>query len=310
MTKVSKPRTACQDQVELYDTLRDPGLRPILAVELGKAKFNQLKALNEFHMGMESLQSVPEDTATRSAKMVKARDGDSVPAFSALDDDKSVETADSGDDEVSSMPQNKVAEVWERIANGERWIGAVPVSFYREMEDVYLVGRPFLMGFNRGQPRVILNQILPRAGGNMGRIYANEWARPWVIAKILDASGFNMDQTSLVTMKAQEPGSADEDSVLGYLPGNARKTVDELMAYRANHDLRPDRTAKPSLSHEPPYVQTEVLGYDTEFSLYDRIGFGDSIKDIIAVFQGEQGPRQDDTPDKGLSLEYALKHKF
>lgn len=307
MADGSKPRTACQNQAERHGKLMNPSLRPILAVELGKAKFNQRKALDEFRRGMESLQSVPEDTATRSAKTVEARDRDSVPTSPVTGDHEPMETTDSGDDEAPPAPRETVADVWEGIANGERRIEPIPVSFYRKREDVYLVGRPFLIGFDDGQPRVILNRILPRDGGNMGRIYANEWARPWIIASILDASGFTMDQTSLVTMKAQEPESADEDSVLEYLPGNARKTAEELMEYRANHDLWPDRTVEPTLSHNPPYVRTEVLGYDRGFSLYDRIGFGDSIKDVIAVFQGEREARRDDTPDKGLSLEYALK---
>jgi hypothetical protein len=116
-----------------------------------------------------------------------------------------------------------------------------------------------------------------------------------------------MDQTSLVTMKAQEPETADEDSVLEYLPNNAWNTVDELLDYRADHDVRPDRTIEPSFSHDPSYVRTEVLGYDPGVSLYERIGFGDSIKNVIAIFQDRREPRRDDTPDKGLSLEYALK---
>lgn len=310
MGKVPKPHKACQTQIELHETLRNTNLRPILAVELGKAKFNQLKALDEFRSGMGSRHSVSGDTVTRSAKMVNARDRDVVPRLPARREDNPTETAESENYLNSPKPQNPVADVWNRIADGERWAGAIPVTFYRKTEDVYLVGRPFLVSFDSGKPRVILNRILPRDGGNMGRIYANEWARPWIIGRILDASGFTMDQTSLVTMKAQEPDGADEDSVLEYLSENANKTVDELVEYRANHDLRPDQTIEPTLSHEPPYVRTEILGYDSEFLLYDHIGFGDSIKDIIGVFQGEREPRRGDTPDKGLSLEYALKRGF
>ncbi|KTG28452.1 hypothetical protein [Haloferax profundi] len=306
MTEPTQPRKACQYQVELYDELADPTIRPILAVELGKAKFNQLKALDEFRSGPSIPWSVSEDTATQSAKMTKARGENSVPTYPTTEEGGTVETIDDEDDVVSSTSLNSAEGVWKRIASGERWIGAIPVGMCRQTEDVYLRGFPFLMGFEDGQPKVILNRILTRDGGNMGRIYANEWARPWVIASILDATGFNMDQTTLVTMKAKNPDGTDEDSVVGYLAGSARQTVEELMDYRAEHNLQPDQTDEPELSHQAPYVLTEVLGYDSRFSLYERIGHGDSIKDIIAVFQGERDPKSEYPPDKGLSLEYSL----
>jgi hypothetical protein len=307
MTEPAEPHKACQYQIDLYDKLADPTVRPILAVELGKAKFNQLKALDEFRSGPSTPWSVSEDTATQSAKMTKARGESSVPTYPATEEVETVEMTDDGEDEVSPTSLNSAESVWKRIASGERWIGSIPVGMYRQTEDVYLRGFPFLMGFEDGQPKVILNRILTRDGGNMGRIYANEWARSWVIASILDATGFSMDQTTLVTMKAKKPDGTDEDSVVGYLAGSAHQTVEELMDYRAEHNLQPDQTDEPELSHQVPYVRTEVLGYDSGFSLYNRIGHGDSIKDIIAVFQGYRDPRQDYTPDKGLSLEYSLK---
>ena len=306
MVKPPLPREACQKQINLYDTLADPTIQPILAVDLGKAKFNQSKALDEYRSGPSIPWSVSEDTIIRSAKMTKARGGNSVPTFPETNEDDSGEEVEDGDDSVSSVSPNSAEDVWKRIASGERWIGAIPVGFYRKTEDVYLRGFPFLMGFDEGQPRVVLNRILPRDGGTMSRIYANEWARPWVIAKILDASGFNMDQTTLVTMKAREPDSTDENQVVNFLAGSARKTVEELMDYRAEHDLQPDETVDPKLSHSVPYARTEILGYDSGFSLYERIGYGDSIRDIIVVFQGEREPRQGYAPDKGLSLEYSL----
>ena len=310
MGKPSRPHKACQNQIELYNKLTDPTIRPILAVELGKAKFNQLKALDEYRSGLSIPQSVPKDTATQSAKMTELRGDNFVPTFPSANKNGLAETADKKDDAVMSGPLNSAEDAWRLIASGERWIGAIPVCMYRQVEDVYLRGFPFLIGFDDGLPKVILNRILTRDSGNIGRIYANEWARPWVIASILDASGFNMDQATLVTMKAQKPDDTDENSVVGYLTSSAHQTVKELMDYRAEHDLRPDQTVEPPLSHLAPYVRTEVLGYDTGFSLYDRIGYGDSIKDIIAVFQEERAPKKEYTPDKGLSLEYSLKSEF
>lgn len=306
MAKPPLPHEACRQQVELYHTLADPTIRPILAVDLGKAKFNQPKALDEYRSGASIPLSVSEDTVIRSAKMTKARGGNSVPTFPETNQNGSGGEVEDGDDPVPSVSPNSAEGVWELIASGERWIGAVSVGFYRKTEDAYLRGFPFLMGFDEGQPRVVLNRILPRDGGNMSRIYANEWARPWVTARILDASGFNMDQTTLVIMKAREPDGTDENQVVNFLVGSARKTVEELMDYRAEHDLQPDQTVDPKLAHPGPYARTEILGYDSRFSLYDRIGYGDSIKDVIAVFQGDREPRPGYAPDKGLSLEYSL----
>lgn len=307
MADSSRPNKACQQQIEMYERLADPTVRPILAIELGKAKFDQVKALDEYRGRPTTPQSVSEGTATRSAKMASHRGEEAVPTFPTRNDEGAVETVDDGDGEIASIPVDSAEDVWRRIASGERWIGSVPVGMHRQTEDVYLRGFPFLVGFEDGQPKVILNKILPRDGGNMSRIYANEWARPWVIASILDASGFTMDQTTLVTMKAQKPDDTDEDSVVRLLTDVAHHTVKSLLDYRAEHNLQPDQTVEPALTHLPPYVRTEILGYDSGFSLYDRIGYGDSIKDVIAVFRGEREPRRDTMPDKGLSLEYSLK---
>jgi hypothetical protein len=45
---------------------------------------------------------------------------------------------------------------------------------YRQQQDVYLRGYPYLIGFIDGQPRIVLNKILPDKPENMDRFYCNE----------------------------------------------------------------------------------------------------------------------------------------
>lgn len=187
-----------------------------------------------------------------------------------------------------------------------RQIGPVPVQVYRERDGVYLRGFPFYVGFEDGEPRVILNRIPTRVEPNLNYVYANEWTRPWVSATILRGTGFDLSQTTLVTMKARKPDKAGQDAVPRYLSDTAYKTVEELMDYRAENDLPPERTVKPELPHEPDYVLTEILGYDKDYSLYDRLGWGLSLPEAIEIFTGEREPDTRVTPNKGKSLNVLL----
>lgn len=201
----------------------------------------------------------------------------------------------------------KGEEVWTASGHGEEWVGSIPVQMYREEQDVYLRGFPYLIGFVDGEPRVILNKILPDKPENMDRFYANEWARPWVIAEILDATGFTTDNLVLATMKAMEPADRKTDTgqILTYLYRNARENVRAMLDVGTEDDLTPWEPREPDIPHQSDYVRTQLIGYETEYSLYDRLGHGDSIREIVEMFQGKRPPK-DTPPDRGLSLPYAL----
>lgn len=304
----------CRTQLTTYHEIESAPTRPILAVDLGKAKFDQRKALDEYRRDSSVSVSLSEDVLSRSAKMVNARKGNSVPTFPPKDGDSQPKTAGGRDEDEEVSPQTGVTadEAWEEIASGETWVGSLPVQMYRETEDVYLRGFPYLISFKDAQPRVILNTILPRDSGNMHRFYANEWARPWVIAAILDATGFDMSKVTIATMKAREEDDAntDDDAVVGYLYQSALKTVNDLMDYREENDLKPDGTVEPELPYQHNYVRTQVIGYDSDYSLYERLGHGDSIRDVIGLFQGKRSAKGR-PEDRGLSLEYSLdRHKY
>lgn len=267
----------CRSQLELHQDAARSGSRSILAVDLHKAKFDQRKALQEYKEDQQLAETLPGDVYTRSEGMVTAR-GEDCTRFTA-------------------------EEAWSAIANGEAWVGSVPVQMYRQQQDVYLRGYPYLIGFTDCQPRVILNKILPENPENMDRFYCNEWARPWVIAEILDATGFNTENLVVAIMKAREPDDAatDEEKVLTYLYRNARDNVRALLEVPEDVELTPWKPQELDLPHQTDYVRTQLIGYRTDFSLYTQLGHGESIRDMIELFEGRREPK-DTPPDRGLSL--------
>lgn len=108
-------------------------------------------------------------------------------------------------DTITQIPTK---QAWSEIATEDTWVGALPVQMHRQAQDIYLRDFPFLIGFTEGRPRVILNKILVQKSANLNRVYVNEWARPWVIAEILDATGFTTDDLIVATMKAKPLGTA------------------------------------------------------------------------------------------------------
>lgn len=275
----------CRTQLETHREIQELDGSPLLAVHLHKAKFKQLKALEEYRSRELVSEFLPGEVYDRSEKMVKARGENS--------------------------EQISVEDAWKAVAEGETWVGSLPVQMHRKQQDVYLRGFPYLIGFKDGEPRVVLNKILPNGSGNMDRFYANEWARPWVIAEILDATGFNTENLTVATMKAKEEDEGtDEDAVLNYLYGNARENVYALLDFREELDVEmaPWNPVEPDIPHESDYVRTQLIGYRSDFSLFDRLGHGDSIREVVDVFQGNRDPKGT-PPDRGLSLEYALQDK-
>ena len=275
----------CQTQLETYREIQELDGAPLLAVHLHKAKFEQRKALEEYRSGKPVSGFLLSEVYDRSEKMVKAR-GENTERIS-------------------------VEDAWKAVAEGETWVGSLPVQMHRKQQGVYLRGFPYLIGFKDGEPRVVLNKILPNDSGNMDRFYANEWARPWVIAEILDATGFNTENLTVATMKAKEKDEGtDEDAVLNYLYGNVRENVYALLDFREELDVEmtPWNPVEPDIPHESEYVRTQLIGYESEFSLYDRLGHGDSIREVVDVFQGNRDPKGT-PPDRGLSLRYALQDR-
>lgn len=273
----------CRTQLETYHEIQEMDGAPLLAVHLHKAKFEQRKALEEYRSGEPVSGFLPGEVYDRSEKMVKAR-GENTKRISAED-------------------------AWKAVADGETWVGSLPVQMHRKQQDVYLRGFPYLIGFKDGEPRVVLNKILPNDTVNMDRFYANEWARPWVIAEILDATGFNTENLTVATMKGKERDEGtDEDAVLNYLYGNARENVYALLDFREKLDveMKPWKPVEPDIPHESDYVRTQLIGYRSEYSLFDRLGHGDSIREVVDVFQGNREAKGT-PPDRGLSLEYALR---
>lgn len=282
MSQESRLPAPCRTQLDLHRESAELESRPILAVDLHKAKFDQQKALQEYRKGWPVDDTLPGNVYTQSQGMVAAR----------------------GED----CTQVSAEDAWTAIAAGELWVGSVPVQLYRQQQDVYIRGYPYLIGFADGHPRVILNKILPEKPENMNRFYCNEWARPWVIAEILDATGFNTENLVVATMKAREPDdrATDEDKVLTYLYRNARENVRALLELPDEVELTPWEPREIDLPHQSDYVRTQLIGYRTDYSLYDQLGHGDSIRDVIEVFEGWRDPKGT-PPDRGLSLSYAVR---
>jgi hypothetical protein len=72
--------------------------------------------------------------------------------------------------------------------------------------------------------------------------------------------------------------------------------------------MTPWNSVEPDIPHESDYVRTQLIGYESEFSLYDRLGHTDSIREVVDVFQDNRDPKGT-PPDRGLSLKYALQDK-
>lgn len=270
-----------RDQLGWHREIAETGSTVLLAVDLHKAKFHQQKALEEYQSDRPLSASLPEGVYPRSKKMVQAR---------------SEETA-------TIAPE----AAWSTIVEEETWVGSLPIQMYRETQDVYLRGFPYLIGFKQGEPRVILNKILPTDAGNMDRFYANEWARPLVIADILAATGFETENLIVATMKAKEPedGRTNEDVVLPSVYRCARENVYELLDYGEQIEAEPWEPVEPELPHQASYIRTQVLDYRRDYAVFNRIGHGDSIRELVDVFLGDRVAKGT-PPDRGLSLEYAL----
>jgi hypothetical protein len=109
-------------------------------------------------------------------------------------------------------------------------------------------------------------------------------------------------------MKAREPDdeATDEDQVLTYLYRNARENVRALLDVPSDVELTPWKPREIDLPHQSEYVRTQLIVYRTDYSLYNQLGHGDSIRDMIELFEGRREPKGT-PPDRGLSLTYAVR---
>jgi hypothetical protein len=264
-------------QLQLQQEIAESDHEPLLAIHLHKAKFHQAKALDEYRSQDGPRSFLDPNVFEKSMSMVAAR----------------TETSTS----VSAE------RAWQEIASEETWIGALPVQIRREAQDVYLRGYPFIIGFAGGKPRVVLNKILVGKPRNLKRVYANEWTRPWVIAEILDATGFNTENLIVATLKADQQQYGE--SGLSYLKEVARKTVDTFVQNPEEQFLEPKNPTMWTPDWQDGPVRTQLLQYETEWSLFDCIGHGDSIRDVIEVFRGNREAKGT-PPDRGKTLEEVL----
>ncbi|QLG62032.1 hypothetical protein [Halorarum salinum] len=264
-------------QLRLHQEIAENDIEPLLAVHLHKAKFHQEKAVDEYQSREGPETFLSPGVYEQSAGMVAAR----------------TETA-------TSVP---VEDAWQEIAAEETWVGALPVQMHRQAQDVYLRGFPFIIGFANGQPRVVLNKILVGNPGNLERVYANEWARPWVIAEILDATGFNTENLFVATMKAEQDQYGDQG--LHYLKEVAQRTVGTFVEQPEEPFLKPKTPTDWMPDWQDGHVRTQLLQYETGWSLFDRLGHGDSIRDVIEVFCGNSAAKGV-PPDRGQTLEDVL----
>lgn len=254
------------------------------AIDLHKAKFDQAKAYEEYQNPELVFDRLPTHVYDRSRAATAARQNETLPV----------------------SPTN----AWESIASGESWIGSLPVHLARRREDVLLRGYPYLIAFDEGVPQVICNMILPSKAENMQYVYANEWARPWAIAKILDATGFDCDDTVLVTMKARESEVEpvlDAADIGGQLYRTAQRTVDEARGSIDDLELTSGETHTPAYDHEAPHILSEVTPYAPDF--YRHLGHGESVRDVLQMLLGNRDLISETPPDRGLSLSYALRKR-
>lgn len=270
MPKKDQLSAQYRTQIETAREMAETDPEVVHAVDLHKAKFSQEKAFTEYQMEGSIEDQLPGDVYETSERLVSSRG------------------------EVAS--EVDVEDAWTEIATEDEWVGTISVQTHREQEDLYLRGYPFLIAFSEGKPRVILNKILVGNERNLEQVYANEWARPWVIAKILDSTGFDANDLVLATMKAES--SRYED--LSYLRDIAIESVSTLLRRREDVVLPNDRPA----GWEPPSheaVETQLLKYDSNRSLFTDVGHGDSIRHLIKVFQAKEDPKGT-PPDRGKTL--------
>lgn len=117
---------------------------------------------------------------------------------------------------------------------------------------------------------------------------------PERLRRFLDVTGFNKKNLVLATMKAMESdeGKSDEDHVLNYLYRNARENVRALLGLGEEVELTPWQPREPD-SHQSEDVKTQLIRYKAKYSLFDRLGNGDSIRDVIDMFrESRRGCRQ------------------
>lgn len=274
---------ACDNQLETHQEIVNSDTEPTLAIQLHKAKFSQRKALSEYQDNRHISTILSNQIYERSEGTITARgtDGEKVTA----------------------------REAWKAIGEGDPWIGSLPVQMYHSRKESYLRGYPYLISFEDGEPQVILNKILPANPDNMDRFYCNEWARPWVIAEILDATGFCTDDLVIATMKAREKENQreqiDEEKITNYLYQCAKQNVAVLTDSTFEVDLVPWSPQEVNLPHQAEYIRTQIIDYRTDYPLYDRLGHGDTIREMIDLFKQQREPKET-PPDRGLSLSSAL----
>lgn len=253
-----------QTQLTLHEEIAETNPEPLLAVQLHKAKFDQQKAFDEYQSAEGPDAFLADGVFEKSTGMVTARK----------------ETSNS----ISAE------QAWAEIATEDVWVGALPVQMYRQAQDIYLRGYPFIIGFAGGKPRVVLNKILVGRPRNLERVYANEWARPWAIAEILDATGLDTRNLIIATMKADQQRYGEPG--LNYLKEVTRMTVGTFVQNPEEEFIEPKTPTEWMPDWQDENVRTELLKYETEWSLFDWIGHGDSIRDLIEVFQGDATPKE------------------
>lgn len=88
----------------------------------------------------------------------------------------------------------------------------------------------------------------------------------------------------------------------------AAAKIHTLLDFREKLDveMKTWKPVEPNIHHESDYVRTQLIGYRSEFSLFDRLDHGDSIREVVDVFQGNREAKGT-PPDRGLSLKYALR---
>ena len=264
-------------QLQLHQEIGENDIEPLLAIHLHKAKYHQVKALDEYRSRNEPVDFMSPGVYEKSKGMVAAR----------------------ADTSTSVSPE----EAWTAIATEDEWVGAIPVQMFHQPKDVYLRGYPFIIGFVDGTPRVVLNKILVAKSGNMNRVYANEWTRPWVIGDILNATGFNTDNLILATMKADQQEYGDQG--LAYLRNIAHQTVGSFVQNPEEKFLEPRKPMEWEPDWQDGPVRTRLLKYETDWSLFNHVGHGDSIRDVIDVFKENAAPKGIPA-DRGKTLEDVL----
>jgi hypothetical protein len=56
-------------------------------------------------------------------------------------------------------------------------------------------------------------------------------------------------------------------------------------------ELTPWQPQEIGFPHQSDYVRTQLVGYRTDYSLYSQLGHGDSIWDMIELFEERRKPK-------------------